>query len=295
MGSEMCIRDRLSTLERGPDPVVYANLGAVYTRLARRAYHQAHELGTGDDADSEQGTHSALALSETSNGSSETGPRDAVTEVEAFPVASRDAETQPRAPESPDAATRRQESAMALQSAAAEPAGESGDATEESRDPGTASMSPVFCAHAGGFQGRRAVADAAIWLQSYGAEVLEVRQQEHRTAGSYRVYLPPFAGREEAEAKVREIRGRGVRDVAVIPGGDLANGISFGVYTKADNMHRRVDELDKLGYSVRSRAAGEEVTEEYVIEARASGTSDALGAAWTARFPEQSIRVVGCG
>ena len=159
----------------------------------------------------------------------------------------------------------------------------------------TASTPDVFCTHAGGFQGRRAVAEAALWLQSYGAEVVEVRHEEHRIAGSYRVYLPPFENRDEAVAKLDEIRGRGVRDIAVIGDGELANGISFGVFRDADNMHRRVAELDRLGYAVRSQADGVESVEEYVIKARAGGTPDALDAAWGLQFPEHSLRLVDCG
>ena len=86
-----------------------------------------------------------------------------------------------------------------------------------------------------------------------------------------------------------------MRDIAVIPDGDLANGISFGIYKEPDNMNRRVAALDRLGYSVRSQAADVEVVEEYVIKARAGGVPGALDAAWTSRFPEQSIRVVDCG
>ena len=56
-------------------------------------------------------------------------------------------------------------------------------------------------------------------------------------------------------------------------------------------MHGRIAAPGQLGYSVRSRADGGEPAEEYVIESRARGTSDALGAAWAARFPEQSIQV----
>ena len=159
---------------------------------------------------------------------------------------------------------------------------------------GTTSTPGGFCTHAGGFQSRRAVAEAALWLQSYGAEVFEVRHEEHRIAGSYRVYLPPFENRDVALAKVGEIRGRGVRDVALIGDGELANGISFGVFRDADNMHRRVAELDRLGYAVRSQAEGVESVEEYVIKARADGAPAALEAAWTSRFPERPLLVVGC-
>ena len=153
----------------------------------------------------------------------------------------------------------------------------------------------AFCADAGRFQRRRAAGAAARWLQSFGAEVIEVRREERRIADRYRVYLPPFESRGQADAKLREIRDRGVRDVAVIPDGDLANGISFGIYRNVDNVHRRVAALEDLGHSVRSRAADERVVGVYVIKARAGGSPTTLDIAWTSQFPEQPIRVVDCG
>ena len=86
-----------------------------------------------------------------------------------------------------------------------------------------------------------------------------------------------------------------MRDVAVILNGDLANGISFGIYKNVDNMHRRMAALEELGHSVRSRAVDEKVVEEYVLRTRASGSPTTLDIAWTSQFPEQSIRVVDCG
>ena len=157
-----------------------------------------------------------------------------------------------------------------------------------------ASTPSAFCARAGGFDGRGDVAEAARWLQSHGAEVLEVRHEERRVTDGYQVYLPPLQTREEAVAKLREIRNSGVRDVAVVPDGDLANGISFGIYRKAENMNRRVAALERLGYAVRSQPAELEPAGEYVVEARVGGAPAALDAAWTSRFPGQALRVVDC-
>ena len=295
----------LATLERQPDAVVYANLGDVYTKLARRAYQQARELEAGGGAPPEQETDTTFAIRVTPDDSSETGMRGATAEPPEGGQEPVDPASQPQESEtvSQDAAPESREPAAPPSTVAADtqrPDTESRVVREDTA--GTvpaaseaASMPSAFCARAGGFQGRRAVADAALWLQSYGAEVVEVRHEERRIASSYRVYLPPFESREEAEAKLREIRNRGVRDVAVIKDGDLANGISFGIYREADNMHRRVAALDRLGYPVRSHAADLEIVEEYVIKARAGGAPDTLDGAWTSRFPEQSIRVVDCG
>ena len=208
------------------------------------------------------------------------------------------AQSSDAAPASPDTGTAAAGAAVGQpleQSSDTEPRNAGETAAERTSAARAASTPDAFCTRAEGFRSRRAVAEAALWLQSYGAEVFEVRHEERRGAVSYQVYLPPFENRDVALAKLRELRGRGVRDVAMIGDGELANGISFGVFRDADNMHRRVAELDRLGYAVRSQADGMDTVEEYVIRARAGGTPDALDAAWSLQFPEHSIRFVDCG
>ena len=305
-------RTLIAVLARQPDAVLYANLGDVYTKLARRAYDRARELEAGGASSRPQEMHTALAAppsrstetmtgpTETMTGSTETmtGPPEGEREMTGAPPQTGEARTAP-----PDTAPPSEAPSVAPPvAAAAMPAPDAGSGTirktltePEPATTGPDSKPPAFCANAGAFQDRRSVADGALWLQSYGAEVIEVRHEERRIADSYRVYLPPFDNREQAVARLREIRGRGVRDVAVIPDGDLANGISFGIYREADNMHRRTAALGELGIAVRWRAEDFEVVEEYVIRARAGGMPATLDAAWTARFPDHAIRVVSCG
>ena len=271
----------IAALERGPDAVVYANLGDVYTKLARRAYGKARELDPGATL---SGREMDIA----------------------FPLV----ESAAPSTRAPEAVTEPSDAAPLSMAAAAKPpdvAADSGSIVAETPVPGTnpasglsselegVTMPGAFCVRAGGFGGRRAVAEAALWLRSHGAEIIEVRHEEQEIAGNYRVYLPPLPTRAEAAAKLREIRDRGVRDVAIIENGDLANGISFGVFSKADNVHRRVAALGRLGYSVRSSAEDVETVEEYVIRARAEGAPTSLDAAWTSRFPESSLRFAECG
>ena len=171
---------------------------------------------------------------------------------------------------------------------------DAGDATAAKQEDATPDPTG-FCARAGGFEGRHDVAVAVSWLQAHGVEGVEVHHEERRVARSHRVYLPPLASRAEADAKLREIRGRGVRDVAIIGDGALENGISFGVYTEAKNMRRRVAALDSLGYDVETGAVDIDVLEEYVVNMRAADPLDALRSAWTPRFPEQAMEPVACG
>ena len=243
----------LAVLQRWPDAVVYANLGDLYTVLARRAYHRARELEPDDGTRPEPAMDTAFALPQT-------------------PAASPGTEPGERSPN-------REEDPHDVRTPVSE----------------AASTPASFCAHAGGFDDRRSVADAALWLQSHGAEVVEVRHEERQVVGRYRVFLPPAASREAAVEKLREIRRRGIRDVAVIDDGALANGISFGVFRNADNMHRRVAALGRDGYPVRSVPEEVKIVEDYVIRARAGGAPATLYAAWAARFPGRSIQVVDCG
>ena len=301
----------LATLELRPDAVAYANLGDVYTKLARLAYERARELEAGVGDPPEPETDTASAISEMPGGSAQTGPRVDETQSEQPVTEPRGDASEPAvaAAQGRDSATESQDTAPESRNPVTPPTvpadapasdaeiEDARGATAESVPAASETESPpeAFCARAGGFPNRRTVADAALWLQSFGAEVFEVRHEEHRNAVSYQVYLPPFENRQEAVARLREIRNQGVRDVAVIPDGDLANGISFGIYREPENMNRRVAALDRLGFSVRSQASDVEVVAEYVIKARAGGMPATLDAAWTSQFPEQSIRVVDCG
>ena len=176
----------------------------------------------------------------------------------------------------------------------ASPRAEGGDRTD--RQPETprmpAHLQPL-CMLAAGFRDRSAADDAVKWIQSRGAEVIAVRRDPHDAIKSYQVYLPPFAKREEAKAKMREIRGRGIHDIAIIVGGSLANGISLGLYQNEGNTRRRVAALRRMGYSVLSQATKEPV-DAYAIEARSAGDHAAFNTAWSSRFPDHPLRYLAC-
>ena len=286
----------VATLERHPDPIAYANLGDVYVKLARRAYAQARELAGGDVELEDSDTSIAMAapLAGTSEGAGTGGEPGAGTPT----TESRTAATTPA-----DAVRETTRPTATARDGASEfptVIGQAGAGTSRA-GAGTASteaaskMGSEFCARAFGFAGRRAVAEAALWLQSNGAVVLDVSRENPLASGTYRVYLPPFANTTDAEAKLREIRARGVRDVTVIRAGALENGISFGVFRQEANVRQRVSALKRLGYAVQSQSEGVEQVEKFMIETRAGGAAAAFEAAWTSRFPERSLRVVDCG
>lgn len=332
----------LAALERRPDAVAYANLGDVYTKLARRAYRHARELDPAGHAWPDDAGDATFPLAGTPAAESQAEPVQAAVAVQETDIEPEASMEKPPAPAMKTAAappelpppprvelsgvatppvttqpvvtppvTTQPVAAESSRPAAAGTVSEPLTVAEESGESGTeqvesgaaaaafasaaASTPDEFCARAGGFDGRRAVAEAALWLRSYGAEIVEVRHEKRKTASSYRVYLPPFPSREAAAVAVREIRERGVSDVAIIKDGDLANGISFGVYAEADNMHRRVAALGRLGYSVRSRAEDVDAIGEYAIKTRAGGAPVDLATAWKSQFPDYSLDLVDCG
>ena len=171
-------------------------------------------------------------------------------------------------------------------------AAESADASPPAVS-GDSRSAHASCLRGGGIEDRRLLAGVEAWLESQGVEVYELRRERHGELGNLRVYLAPLADREAAEARVREIRARGVRDVEIIKAGPLANGISFGVYREMENMQRRVAALERLGYPVRTRES-RTLVHRYFLEARTTGNPDALRAAWKKRFPDWPLEVVDC-
>ena len=152
---------------------------------------------------------------------------------------------------------------------------------------------PGACLRAGGFEDGRDLPGVQAWLESQGAEVLGLRRVRHREVTGHQVYLPPLEDRAQAADKVREIRARGVRDVAIIPEGPLANGVSLGVFRLTGNRDRRVAALERLGYRPLSRdhaATGHRVH----LELRTAEDPERIRAAWARRFPEYVLEPVDC-
>ncbi len=251
----------LAALERRPDPVAYANLGDVYMRLADRAYSRARDVRGGLGA----------AMRGSSAGR---------------PVAS--AVPEPAAPEPPPAPRSKPEAPAAAKDGPlaliADPA-PSGHAPAEAPRGG--------CVQAGKFDDRKVLAAAVEWIQSRGAEVIDLRDEKASVVRSYRVYLPALPSAAAAAETLRELRGRGIRDVAVMRKGASANRISLGVFKSRSNAERRVAELGKLGYSPKS-APISKTLDAYAVRARAAGAPADLVSAWKAKFPGQPIEAVDC-
>ena len=252
----------IAASKRKPDAVVYANLGDIYTRLARRAYARARDVRTlGRDSVEPSGTTASIPLPSAK-------PAEPARQPE---MAAKSADEPAPEPETGPART-----TVATRS---EP--DSGDA-----------LSGV-CVRAGNFKDRRTATDAASWMQNEGAEIIDIVFENRRDNSRHWVHLPPAASRKAARETFRELRGKGVRDIAVLRRDSGRNVVSLGVFGKKSNADRRVAQLKRLGYEAEVTASGKTVG-EYVVRALAGTARPAFDGAWKARFAGYSIRYVDC-
>ena len=262
----------IAALERRPEPVVYANLGDVYTRLARRAYARAREIRTrGADAEKLVARADPIPVPKPAP---KPAPRPAskepgVTET-ALIQPGRGAAPGPAAPDMP----REAESA-----APSKPVSEAALSGE--------------CVSAGSFRTRAAATRAAEWMQSQGAEIIAIGHRERSVTTRHWVHLPASPSRKAAAGSVSELRAKGVRDVAVARKRGQGFVVSLGVFGKESNMRRRVAQIEKLGYSATASPIVRSVG-EYVVRARAGTARTAFDGAWTSRFTGRSIGYVDC-
>jgi hypothetical protein len=74
-----------------------------------------------------------------------------------------------------------------------------------------------------------------------------VRELEVPDGSGFWVYLRPEISKQEALRRLYELQAKQV-DSYIIPRGELANGISLGMFTRKELALQRQNELDGLGY-----------------------------------------------
>ncbi len=103
----------------------------------------------------------------------------------------------------------------------------------------------LLCELVGPFESNN---DAGDFVQRLAAiEVSSsVKEIELSAGAGYWVYLEPAPSRREALRKLRELQARKI-DSYVIPRGELANGISLGMFSKKSLSEARVSEMRAIG------------------------------------------------
>lgn len=93
---------------------------------------------------------------------------------------------------------------------------------------------------------------------------LSLRNIEVPEGSSYWVYLPPEESRKTALRKLRELQAKGI-DSYVIPKGDLANGISFGMFSRKILADRRLEDMNSQGYGAKLHEVKRSHSEVWVM------------------------------
>lgn len=131
------------------------------------------------------------------------------------------------------------------------------------------------------------------WLSKHQTEALVRKRAEQQRVG-YRVYLPPYYNEFAADVEVTRLKARGIRDIMRIPEGELANGVSLGVYSTSTAAQRRAQEINGLGYLVQYALLTREREFWVLLISTASGlTFDRQG--FDDEFPAQVLLETSCG
>ena len=109
-------------------------------------------------------------------------------------------------------------------------------------------------------QAARALLDRLSSLQ------IEAKYAAVEVAGEpdYWVYLRPEPTKELAAAKLRELQEKKI-DSFIIPQGEIANGISLGVFDKQENAEKRRQAIVEMGYSPQLRVNPRNYLENWVV------------------------------
>lgn len=127
-------------------------------------------------------------------------------------------------------------------------------------------------------------------LRALGADST-LQSLEIRVGDSYWVYLPPLPSQQEALRRLHELQAKKI-DSYMIPSGELANGISFGVFTQKPLAEQRLSEMRGMGYGAEMLEKPRMQKELWLV--LGPGQASRIGeAVWTDLLPqdgEQEIR-----
>lgn len=111
----------------------------------------------------------------------------------------------------------------------------------------------------------------------------------------YWIYLPPFGSRDAALRQFKELQARGI-DSYLITQGDLANGISLGIFSVQDSAVSLLERIRSMGYGAELRELIRERRDYWVrISAGEKGlVGEELLGQLARDFPEARQRLLPC-
>jgi len=149
----------------------------------------------------------------------------------------------------------------------------SAPATAAAPAPVAAPAAPVEqCLRFGPFADDAARDAARTALAAAGVEA-QPRQTPARPARGWKVHVPAFATREEANAMGEKIKAAGIADWYVMNAGGDANSIALGRYASEDAARRRESELTSKGIPAQAEPLGDTAAQAW-LEARLPAAAD---------------------
>ena len=122
----------------------------------------------------------------------------------------------------------------------------------------TASIAPtpqvLQCWRFGPFTDAAALSRAQAWLQSRVVRSAATATSE--SGRGWRVWLPPLADHDTAQAMAQQIAAAGITDYYIVPDGAEANSIALGRYGNAEAAQRRVAALHTAGFDAKAEPLG---------------------------------------
>lgn len=107
------------------------------------------------------------------------------------------------------------------------------------------------CYSLGPFKNKNQSALAAkiIHAETSIEPVPRVRKDAKRKA--YWVLLPPAESKAAAKESVAKLKKKNVRDYFLVVSGEQTNAVSLGVFTKFESAHRRIKQIQEMGFTPR--------------------------------------------
>lgn len=163
---------------------------------------------------------------------------------------------------------------------------------EKNSAPATATVTSAPCYRLGPFPALERVNAASVKLAGWGIGYERVAEFETLGLG-YRLYIPSFPSKEQAEAKRRELTALGFTDHALIddePG--MKNAIALGQFTVEQNAQARQQQLAGKGIKAMLQPVPN-VRPIYWLALSTPAVDDKIGNVPFARFNSENWGVTG--
>ncbi len=119
--------------------------------------------------------------------------------------------------------------------------------TDSVAESSTTSLAKTVCYTYGPIPSLKESELLSNWLSERGI-LYKQRQTDEQGRQMFWVYLTPRASFEQAQAAMKDLKEKGVKDMRLIREGDLLNAISLGLFSSQAAVNRRLNEIKAKGY-----------------------------------------------